>query len=592
MDRFIKKHLLIGFLSFSSLGFTAAPYTVEYEGVENASALKNIQSAIQLEALKKHPPDSIQALRYRAEADLPEVLKVLHAYGYYEATAEVHLQERSGRTYVIITMDPGPAYILKEFTITLYDRSSAKPLTCPKIQLQEIGIQVEKPIQAESVIQAELKILELLSKCGHPLASIVNRRIVADGDTKTVTIHVDVQAGTFCRFGNTSIEGSHSIKPLFFEQKLSWKKGEVYDSDLVEKTQKSLMESGLFSSILITHGDAPSESGEIPMHIEVAESKHSSLNMGVSYQTYYGPGLTFGWENRNIAEMGRRLSIQGDVTRRSHSGIATYLIPNFHRVGQDYVWQFQAMHLNITPFSERTYHLTNRLDTRFTPSMRVSGGVKGERLYVTSSVQNGNYWLLEFPIFLGINRSNSLLNPTEGFNLEYTATPSWVTSPSSTLYFLNELAFSYYLPIDKNQKLVIAQQLTGGFIFSHSEKAVPVSKRLFGGSEEELRGYAYYTVSPLNDHNKPIGGRSAIYYTLESRWRITKTIGIVPFFDLGNVYESQVPTFHGKWLKSVGVGFRYFSFVGPFRADVGFPLNPRKGIDKRYRILVSIGQTF
>jgi translocation and assembly module TamA len=73
---------------------------------------------------------------------------------------------------------------------------------------------------------------------------------------------------------------------------------------------------------------------------------------------------------------------------------------------------------------------------------------------------------------------------------------------------------------------------------------------------------------------------------------VSKEIGLVPFFDIGNVQLTQYPTIHGKWFKSTGLGLRYFSFMGPFRLDAAFPLNRRKGIDPVYKILVSIGQTF
>ena len=121
--------------------------------------------------------------------------------------------------------------------------------------------------------------------------------------------------------------------------------------------------------------------------------------------------------------------------------------------------------------------------------------------------------------------------------------------------------------------------------------SVPLSKRFLGGSEQELRGYRYRTVSPLKE-GKPQGGRSAVYFTVETRFRVSKKVGLVPFFDLGNVYNSIFPKIRGKWYKSTGLGLRYFSFMGPFRLDFAIPLDRRKGIDPLYRILVSIGQTF
>ncbi|OGN65857.1 MAG: hypothetical protein A2888_03385 [Chlamydiae bacterium RIFCSPLOWO2_01_FULL_28_7] len=113
-----------------------------------------------------------------------------------------------------------------------------------------------------------------------------------------------------------------------------------------------------------------------------------------------------------------------------------------------------------------------------------------------------------------------------------------------------------------------------------------------GGSDDDLRGYKYRTVSPLNNNNQPLGGRSCVYFSFEPRVRVTRTLGFVPFMDIGNVSNNKIPDFHEKWLKSFGIGFRYFSFFGPLRLDIAFPLNKRKNIDEDYRIYANIGQTF
>jgi translocation and assembly module TamA len=218
--------------------------------------------------------------------------------------------------------------------------------------------------------------------------------------------------------------------------------------------------------------------------------------------------------------------------------------------------------------------------------------VEGERFFVNSSVLDGDFWQLSLPVFFIYNGSNDLLNPTTGFQVKLQETPSFVLSPELRSYLSNELTVCYYLPLTNSHAVTLAQKLFAGAILCKGDQTVPVPYRFFGGSEEDLRGYAYYSVSPLNQENKPIGGRSAVYYTLETRFRMTKTVGVVPFFDLGRVTKHQLPSLQGKWLKSVGLGLRYFSFMGPFRLDVGFPLNPRKGLDKNYRLLVSIGQTF
>jgi translocation and assembly module TamA len=187
--------------------------------------------------------------------------------------------------------------------------------------------------------------------------------------------------------------------------------------------------------------------------------------------------------------------------------------------------------------------------------------------------------------------ANSLLNPTRGATLEYTLTPAVNVAAAKDIYLVQEFVESAYLSLDDKSRVVLAEKLTYGFIFSNGLSAIPLCKRFLGGSEQDLRGYRYQTVSPLVD-GKPIGGRSAIYITFETRLRLTETIGLVPFFDMGSVWTTEYPTKHGKWFKSAGLGFRFFTFMGPFRADLAFPIDRRKHIDPVYKVLVSIGQMF
>lgn len=583
--------VLIIFL-FPLLVFASVPYTVDFEGVEDSHLLKVIRSSSQLNSLKKRLPSSINALRYRAESDVPEILKVLQAYGYYEATVNMRLQEEEDGTHVIMNIHLGPVYHLTSYVLNIYSGERSNKVKCLQIDLNALGIHLGKPAIAEPILDAELKLLFLLSECGYPLADIIQREILADGEDKTVRVDLEIQAGPLTSFGNLTIKGLNLVNPRLIHQKMAWHQGERYNSSLVEITQKTLFDTGLFSSVLITHAEEVNERGELPMTIEVAESRYRSINAGVSYQTFWGPGITLGWENRNIDGMGRRLNIQGEATRISHSGVATYFVSDFRRIGQDYIWQAQALHEDIRAYHERSYNLTNRLERKLGKKMRISAGAELEKLYVTSSMDNGIFLLFELPLYFRWSNANSLLNPTDGMTFEYLTVPTLNLKDPRDNYLPQTATFSYYLPLTPNHLVSLAQKFTFGSILSEKLGFVPAPKRFLGGTGEDLRGYHFKTVSPLADHHKPIGGRSALYYSLEVRFRVSKTVGLVPFFDFGNVWLQQLPTFHGKWYKSVGLGLRYFSFIGPIRFDIAFPLDQRKDLDKVLQVFVSIGQMF
>lgn len=567
-------------------------YSVDFEGLDDSKTLRDVRSSSQLIALRKKPPSSINALRFRAESDIPELVRVLHAHGYYEAEVDVRIEDEFPNYDVIVTIHPGPLYRIETFRINLEGETPDERVTCEGLNLEAIGIAIGGPASTKKILGSELEAMHLLSQCGYPLATIQNREVIADGKSKRVKIFLTIEAGPFSRFGPTTIEGNTSVQNQLIAQQIQWYVDDPYNSCFVEGTQEALMDTGLFSSVFVTHDESLTEDQQLPMKIEVSEAKHKSVSLGASYQTTYGAGATFGWENRNVAGLGRQILIQVDVTQRGHSGIASYLIPDFHCIGQNYLIQAQAAYESIKPYRMQSYSFLSRYDRQLDCCLFFSVGPKVEYLMVSNSVDNGNFLLVEAPMYLRWTNVADVLNPIEGFRFEFRGTPAVNIKDASDFYYAQTLTFSSYLPLWNEDFLILAQKVTLGTIFSNGIGAIPVPKRFFGGSEDNLRGYKYYTVSPLEDDDKPIGGRSAIYYTLEPRFRVSQSFGLVPFFDMGNVYLEQFPTFKGKWRKSVGIGVRYFSFLGPLRLDVAFPLNRREGIDPHWWVFVSLGQTF
>jgi translocation and assembly module TamA len=90
----------------------------------------------------------------------------------------------------------------------------------------------------------------------------------------------------------------------------------------------------------------------------------------------------------------------------------------------------------------------------------------------------------------------------------------------------------------------------------------------------------------------PVGGRSALELGLEMRIRITDTLGLVPFVDGGQVEDDMFIGDVSNMQYAAGLGFRYFTAVGPLRLDIAFPINRRKDVDSLFEFYVSLGQSF
>ena len=74
------------------------------------------------------------------------------------------------------------------------------------------------------------------------------------------------------------------------------------------------------------------------------------------------------------------------------------------------------------------------------------------------------------------------------------------------------------------------------------------------------------------------------------RQRILGNYGFATFLDMGQVSSDGVP-FTGGWHAGAGVGFRYYTPIGPIRLDVAVPLNKLPGGDS-LALYIGIGQAF
>ena len=572
---------------------SAFTYDVEFYGVEDSDCRKALASVSDLVLLQNRPPASVNGLRYRAESDLPSLTKVLHAYAYYDASISYQITSEQDSANISVFIQTGPQYTLASYGV--FHGACQEHLEiaeCHTLTPKQLGLKKDGPALSFDIVNAEFAALTELSRCGYPLASIDKRKVEIDMANKEVNAAVCIQEGPQSAFGPVTIYGLEHIHPRYIERRIAWSEGETYNFDLVEETQRRLLKTDLFSSVMVTHAEELDARGKLPVKMRLTESKHRQLTFGFFYATVDGPGGSFAWTHRNLRGMGEIATLEGQFSGRWLAGKLTYKKPDFLTPDQSYRALAALSRENINPYIAFTYRFANYVERPFNEKDTFSVGVKVEHINVSHSASNGTYCLLGVPVFVKRDKSDSILDPTKGYTIVYQFTPYQSTFYQGQHFIKQRLTATCYIPLTETNILTLALRAQFGSIAGARRTNVPLPKLFLGGSEDDLRGYRYKTLSPLNKNNQPLGGRSAIYLSVEPRIRVSKTIGLVPFADFGTVTLQQWPQFNAKWFKSVGIGLRYFAFFGPLRFDLGFPLDRRKGIDQWYRLYATVGQTF
>jgi translocation and assembly module TamA len=581
---------VIELLFVTPLALFALSYDVNFVGLDDSACLKAIKNTSDLVNLEDRPPASINGLRFRAEADFLALLKVMRAFSYYDASFSYEILSERNPIQVIVYIHSGVPYKLVSYQVfhgACIER--AVVAGCNPLTPEQLGLKINEPANSVNIVNAELQVLTELSRCGYPLAYIDKRKVEVDEAKKEIDAAICIQEGPRSKFGPSYFFGLKNIHPRYIERRIAWKEGEIYDSTLVAESQVKLLKTDLFSSVYISHGDKLDELGELPMQIRFTEAKHKQLSFGAYYATADGPGASFTWTNRNFRGMGELINLTGDFSKRFLSGELSYKKPDFLTVDQSYRAATGLSREKIHPYLAFTYYFANFIERKFSNRWTFSAGLEADHITVTHSATNGTYCLLALPLFIKYDHSNNPVDPSKGYTLVYSATPYQSCFYGNQHFVKQRLTSTYYIPL-WSKKYVLALRAQFGSIAGTKQQNVPLTKLFLGGTEDDLRGYRYMSVSPLNGNNQSLGGRSAIFATAELRLRFG-LFGVVPFADFGTVTFNEVPQFTAKWFKSVGVGARYYAYFGPLRLDVGFPLD-RRHVDPAFHIYASAGQTF
>jgi translocation and assembly module TamA len=136
---------------------------------------------------------------------------------------------------------------------------------------------------------------------------------------------------------------------------------------------------------------------------------------------------------------------------------------------------------------------------------------------------------------------------------------------------------------------------------------VPPPERYYSGGASRQRGFAERRLSPLarglDANGDPIsvviGGAASMDTSLELRTTFKlwdEKFGVVTFVDGGDVTETPAALDPGHLHWAAGLGFRWYTPVGPIRIEVAYRLN-RTGSDEpspgeRFNYVLSVGEAF
>lgn len=593
----------------------AVPYAVTFEVTGDTSVRGAVQDASNLESLKRTPPSGAAGLVRRALADQDRIVAALYAEGYYGGTLSILIAGRpptapdifnvveaaraAGPVPVVVRINSGPRFTFG--TVRVVD-TAGRPLPDPP-SLRAMRLVAGEPALAGNVIEAENTIVSRLRDAGHPFAKVTAKDVVADHASNTLNITFKVAPGPVATFGPFTVSGATSLPPNFVAERIDIRPGEPFSPQRLADLRRRLAGYEIIGSVRFVEADRLNALGQLPIEVQISERKQHYVGFAANYSNTDGSSANAFWGSRNLFGGGEtlRLDAQGtwfveesdavpNADPYGYNFSATFMKPGIFTANEDLVAKAAVLREVTNAYVREAVTFLGGVRHRFNDDLNMQVGIDLEASNVETSTGKGDYPIAGVPFDLNFDNTDSLLDASRGVRAAATVEPFAYFGEAGAGPVLMKASIATYHAFDEDKRFILAGKVSAGSIFGASMTEAPPQRLFYVGGGGTLRGYDYQSASPRNEYGIIVGGLSYFTGSVEARLRITDTIGIVPFFDIGAAFASEWPDFSGLQY-AYGIGLRYYTAVGPLRIDLAFPANPDVA-GTHYGIYVSLGQSF
>jgi translocation and assembly module TamA len=558
------------------------PFTISTSN--NKSLGKGLEEVLKAQRKDSATFQEINRLRRAGRFDRDIILRWLRSEGYFAGSLNTRYE--GGRIYHQVSQ--GPRYLIETLTVNFPADIAAPPLSI-------LPIQKGKPLRAEDVLAGQNAIRNFVIE-NYCLYEInVSYEAEVNHSSHQAFVTYTLAPSPQVVFGRSQIDGLTSIESEYLQHYVTLQEGDCFKRRQIELSRLALLQTNLLTRVDITIGQP--QDGAVPLKFDLTERNHRTLKAGVSYDSNIGPGVTLGWEHRNLLHRGEKLDTQAKVSEIKREVKGELTVPHFRRRGQTLVLHSNLTHEIPDAYESTAGEIGIALNRELKQNWAASVGSTLEFSRVIENEQKNDFSLLSFPLRLDFVRTNDLLDPRYGWTFGVQTRPFVDLYNTGTRFVKTTLVASVYMTeSDWWGQPTLAMRAATGTITGEDLRAIPAAHRYYVGGGGSVRGYSYQTVGELTD-TEPNGGLSFGETSVEVRLRLTQSWGMVLFADGGYAYPGENPGFGENFLWGAGIGVRYFTSFAPIRLDLAAPLNKRTladdGIaDDSVQVYISIGQAF
>ncbi len=577
----VAQYSLIGLLLALSVAANAAEdkltYQFEISGVEKPLA-DNILIFLNNLAISC---DASESMRDSLKEQIPEQVQLaVQPFGYYQAKIEsIESKATNGCWRMMVKVSAGESVHIRTIDFSIDGPGSDHP------QIKDI--KVEKSIKVGSVfIDTEYQHLkqqlrQWATNYGFLDADFSLHKVDVYPQQQAVDIKLTFDTGPRYRLDKVVIEQDPEfMQPLFLERLVGLEDNQYINNQSLIDVRKRLVGSQYFGNITVTFGEKNTEAASVPVLIKLTPGHRVDYSIGLGFTTDTGARSTFEYQHHRLNDRGYQLSSKLQLAEVNNEFLSRMKFPSFsnpdekwyqteigYRQQKNDVYDANTTKIGIsqTRLQSEKWQNINFID------LLQEDYTFGDKKGSTQLLVPGTAWTFQ--------KVDNPLNPRYGFKaqMDFKLASENLFSDMSMLQISGRV--KSILPIGTIDRLIMRAEI-GTTATSDFEK-LPASYRYFAGGDQSVRGFNYKNLSPRNKEGDFIGGKHLVVASVEYEHRINEKYALAIFTDGGNSFTDKF-----EMAGSVGIGFRWFSPIGPLRVDLGFPVTES---EHDFRIHLSLG---
>ncbi|MCG9771729.1 autotransporter assembly complex protein TamA [Vibrio sp. M60_M70] len=559
---------MVGLFAFSHGAYADVSLTLK--GIDGALE-ENVSAYLSSIPAK----DYSTSLRFQARLD-QSITEALNALGYYHAKISYSIPE--GNDELIVSIKPGLPVKVKVMDVVITgeakdDEEFAKLIERSPLKVGKVLNQGEY-----DSLKSGIRNLALQRGYFNGDYKLSKLEVIPDFNEANVRLHYD--SGIRYHFGPINITGSQ-IWENRVESMRPFEIGEPYLVSQVGEYNQNLSNTDWFSSVFVEPDLSKLDEGrELPIKVSLAPASKNQIETGLGYSTDTGVRGTLKWKKPWVSSRGHSFNTALSLSKPEQTITAGYKIPLDDVLREYYQLQFGLKHLDNRD--------TESLESNLAVERHwLTDGGWHKTIYVRHLYENFSQGLQDDGVQFVLPGATFSRTRVRGGNM-----PMWGDKQSVTIEYgdpalLSETRVlrllgrsSWIRGIGDNHRGLF--RLEGGANITDEFEKLSPSLRFFAGGDNNIRGYGYESISPVDESGALTGGKYIVSSTLEYQYRVYGNWWAATFYDIGDAFN-ETP----EWKSGAGVGIRWASPVGPVSFDFAWGLDEKP--EREFRIHFSLG---